>query len=291
MIDSRLIEQIANAVLAELSPRAEVLSAAPYANASSGQAVRDITSEESRAEILIEAPCDPDALVRMKKRTNARIGVGRAGCRYNTQTLITLRADHAAARDAVMTDINQKVLDDLKLFTVESRCGSKNEFLTRPDLGRLLSDQSEIMIREKCAPNPDIQIFAADGLSSTAITANLPDLMPSLLIGLKNKNVSIGTPFFVRNGRVGIMEPVAEILGAKVTCVLIGERPGLATAESMSSYIAYDAKTGMDESKRTVVSNIHRRGIPAVEAGAYLADLLCKILRAKASGVDLRKEG
>ena len=272
-----LIEQIVEAVVAELNkePRAPE--------------PRDITAPDSRKRILLQNPRDAEALARMKTRTNARIGVGRAGARYNTQTLLTLRADHAAARDAVFLDVDQKILDGLGLFTVESRCKSKNEFLTRPDLGRQLTEEACEKIRASCVLNPDIQIFAADGLSSTAISANLPDLLPCLLDGLKNKRLVVGTPFFVKNGRVGIMEPVSELLGARVICVLIGERPGLATAESMSAYIAYNARVGMEEALRTVGSNIHASGVPAVEAGAYLAKLLCRVHEAKASGINLRE--
>ncbi|GHV33457.1 ethanolamine ammonia-lyase light chain [Synergistales bacterium] len=275
----RLIEQIVGAVMAELSKK----DGAPEQNP------RDITTQESRKHILLQNPRDAQALARMKTRTNARIGVGRTGARYNTQTLLTLRADHASARDAVFLDVSQKILDDLGLFTANSRCASKNEFLTRPDLGRQLDEESCAKIRASCVLNPDIQIFATDGLSSTAISANLPDLLPCLLDGLKNKPAVVGTPFFVKNGRVGIMEPVSELLGARVTCVLIGERPGLATAESMSAYIAYNARVGMEEALRTVVSNIHANGVPAVEAGAYLADLLYRVCEAKASGINLRR--
>ena len=87
---------------------------------------------------------------------------------------------------------------------------------------------------------------------------------------------------------MAVEDQIAEILGAKVVCIFIGERPGLGTAESMSAYIAYDARVGMPESRRTVVSNIHKDGISAVEAGAYIADVICEILERKASGVDLK---
>jgi ethanolamine ammonia-lyase small subunit len=288
-MDNSVIEQVVEAVLAELSRNGGVV--VPEAPETHEPEERDITSEAERSAVLVKNPVDAEAIARMKKYTNARVGVGRAGARYNTQTLITLRADHAAARDAVFMDIDRELLDGIGLFAVESRCTTKDEFLTRPDLGRQLSDESVSVILEKCVKKPDIQIFAADGLSSTAIKANLPDLLPSLLDGLKNRSgISVGTPFFVKNGRVGLMDQVSELLEAKVTCVLIGERPGLATAESMSAYIAYEARVGMEESRRTVVSNIHRLGVPAVEAGAYLAGLLCSILKAKASGVGFRRD-
>lgn len=295
-LDEKLIERIVEAVIAELqAERFEgkdcCATDATEESFSIAPETHDITSADSRREILVDAPFDRDAIARMKTRTNARIGVGRAGARLNTRTLLTLRADHAAARDAVFMDVSPDVLDSLGMFTVESRCADKNEFLTRPDLGRQLSDSAIQTLRERCTMNPDVQVFASDGLSSTAIGANLPNLLPVLMDGLKTKGLSVGTPFFVKNGRVGVMERVGELLGAKVVCVLLGERPGLATADSMSAYIAYNPRVGMEESRRTVVSNIHRGGIPAVEAGAYLADLIKKIYDAKASGVDLRKEG
>jgi len=284
-IDLQLIEKVITEVLTEYTANAS------RASGQNPAAVRPgLTSAASREALLFQ-PQDAAALQRMKQRTNARIGVGKTGARLMTQTLLTLRADHAAARDAVFRDAAGDVVDSLGLFSVESKCANKNEFLTRPDLGRQLSEAAAQLLRDKCRPNPDIQVFAADGLSSTAITANLPDLWPCLLDGLQARGVNMGTPFFVRHGRVGIMDQVAEIVGAKVVCVLLGERPGLATAESMSAYIAYNARVGMEESRRTVVSNIHRLGIPAVEAGAYLAELLVKVLEAKASGVALNREG
>ena len=249
----------------------------------------DITSPECKAVPLIENPEDPEALLRMMKRTTARIGVGRAGSRLKTQTMLALRADHAQARDAVFADVNPKVLEEAGLFTVQTMCEDKNTYVTRPDLGRQLSPEAVQTLREKCVSNPDVQIYAADGLSSTAIEANLNKILPVITESLTRMGLKVGTPFYLRFGRVGSQEHVAETLGAKVVCTLIGERPGLATAESMSAYISYNAYVGMPESKRTVVSNIHKNGTAAVEAGAYVAEVIAKILEQKASGVDLVK--
>ena len=245
--------------------------------------------KEDKAVPLIENPEDPEALLRMMKRTTARIGVGRAGSRLKTQTMLALRADHAQARDAVFADVNPKVLEEAGLFTVQTMCEDKNTYVTRPDLGRQLSPEAVQTLREKCVSNPDVQIYAADGLSSTAIEANLNKILPVITESLTRMGLKVGTPFYLRFGRVGSQEHVAETLGAKVVCTLIGERPGLATAESMSAYISYNAYVGMPESKRTVVSNIHKNGTAAVEAGAYVAEVIAKILEQKASGVDLVK--
>ena len=250
---------------------------------------RESAAAENKRPYLVDDPQDPDALERMLKRTTARIGVGKAGPRLKTQTLLALRADHAQARDAVVKDVDPKILEEAGLFSVQTLCENKDTFITRPDLGRKLSPEAVQTLKERCVPNPDVQIYISDGLSSTAVEANLNKILPVITEALQSKGLKVGTPFYLRFGRVGAQEQVAETLGAKVVCVLLGERPGLATAESMSAYITYNAYVGMPESKRTVVSNIHRNGTAAVEAGAYIAEVIAKILEQKASGVDLVK--
>ena len=249
----------------------------------------DITSRQCRSQTLIDSPEDVKGLRQMKRRTTARIGIGRCGPRLKTQTLLTLRADHANARDAVFADVSPELLKKLGLFSVQTMCDCKNTHLTRPDLGRKFNDETAEEIRSKCVHHPDVQIIASDGLSSSAIEANLEKLMPILVQNLEDKGLTVGTPFFVRYGRVAAEDQISEILGATVVCILIGERPGLATAESMSAYVAYNAYVGMPESRRTVVSNIHKDGVAAVEAGAYLADVIELMIQRKASGVDLVK--
>lgn len=259
------------------------------ASVSETGSTEDTRSEFERRGVYVQSPKDPDALRRMLGRTTARIGVGKCGPRLHTQTMLKLRADHAAARDSVFQDVDQSVLDRLGLFSVQTKCRDKNEYLTRPDLGRQLSDDAAETIRKKCIMHPDVQIFVSDGLSSTAVDANAADILPILLDGLHERGLKTGTPFYVRFGRVGVEDAVSEVLDAEVICVLLGERPGLATAESMSAYICYRASVGMMESRRTVVSNIHRNGISPVEAGAYICDVIEQILKQKASGVELRK--
>lgn len=249
----------------------------------------DILSPECKNIPLLDDPADPEALERMLKRTTARIGVGKAGPRLKTRTLLALRADHAQARDAVMKDVDPKVLESAGLFTVQTLCEDKNTYITRPDLGRKLNPEAVQTLQQRCVRNPDVQIYISDGLSSTAVEANVNKILPVITEALQAKGLKVGTPFYLRFGRVGAQEHVSETLGAKVVCVLLGERPGLATAESMSAYITYNAYVGMPESKRTVVSNIHKNGTAAVEAGAYIAEVIAKILEQKASGVDLVK--
>ena len=285
MLDEKLIARIVEEVIARL----EAGEAAGSGETGACEACRDITAKACRDITMLDHPQDAEALARMKKKTTARIGVGRAGPRLNTRTMLTLRADHAKARDAVFLDVPGELIEKLGLFTVQTKCAEKNQFLTRPDLGRQLSEEGARAVKERCAPNPDVQVFLADGLSSTAVEANAETILGLLLDALKDLGLTVGTPFFVRFGRVAVEDQVAELVGAKVVCVLIGERPGLGSAESMSAYIAYNARVGMPEARRTVVSNIHKDGISAAEAGAYIAELIEKIYHAKASGVELQQ--
>jgi ethanolamine ammonia-lyase small subunit len=105
---------------------------------------------------------------------------------------------------------------------------------------------------------------------------------------LDRQGIKLPKPFFVKYGRVPAMDVISQVTGAEVVCVLIGERPGLVTAESMSAYITYKGTVGMPEAKRTVVSNIHSGGTPAVEAGGYVAEIIKLMLEKRASGIDLK---
>ena len=250
--------------------------------------IDDITKEDLREIIELKNPANREELLKYKRKTPARLGISRAGSRYTTHTMLRLRADHAAAQDAVLSSVNEDFLKANNLFTVKSRCEDKDQYITRPDLGRRLDEESVKILKEKCIQNPTVQVFVGDGLSSTAIEANIEDCLPALLNGLKSYGISVGTPFFAKLARVGLADDVSEVLGAEVTCVLIGERPGLATAESMSAYIMYKGYVGIPEAKRTVVSNIHIKGTPAAEAGAHIAHIIKKVLDAKASGQDLK---
>lgn len=250
--------------------------------------LNDITAVDLKKQVLVPNPHNLEGLLKIKEATPARIGVWRAGPRYKTETLLRFRADHAAAMDAVFTDVSEGFLQKLNLFPAKTMCGSKDEFLTRPDLGRKFDDENSEIIRQKCTKNPQVQIYVSDGLSSTAIEANAEDTLKAMIQGLKGYGINTGTPFFVKYGRVPAMDQVSEITGADVTCVLIGERPGLVTSESMSVYMAYKATVNMPEARRTVVSNIHKGGTPAVEAGAHIADIIKLMLEKKTSGIDLK---
>jgi len=214
----------------------------------------------------------------MQKTTSARIGGGSAGARLKTDTFLKLGSDHAAARDSVLEDVDPALLESLKLPCFQSQCKSRDEYIRRPDLGRKLSDAARKALPELCGVNKDVQLIVSCGLSSKSIEANIEGTLLTLEEILSKKNISFGKTFFVRFGRVALEDEVSELLKAKAVCILIGERPGLVTAESMSAYLCAGAYVGQEEARRTVVSNIHKDGLPAVEAGAYIAGLIEKML-------------
>lgn len=246
---------------------------------------RDITSIPMQEFTQITQAEDLKAIMNDKQATPARIGLGRCGARYRTLSALRFYADQAAAADAVFSEVPLSVLRELGLWEVQTCCSDKIEMLTRPDLGRLFSEPAKQIIRARCRPSPQVQIYVGDGLCSPSVEANIPDMLPTLVKGLEYEGITVGTPFFVRYCRVNTARTVAELLSPLVTCVLIGERPGLITSESMSAYIVYEARSDMPESRYTVVSNISKQGMPPVEAAAYIVELIRQMLVKKTSGV------
>ena len=223
-----------------------------------------------------------------KKATPARVGIGHTGPRYHTAAALRFQADQYTAAHSVQTEVPERVIKELGLFEIRTECSSKYEMLTRPDLGRLFSEETQKIISERCVHEPDVQIFIGDGLCSPAVEANVPTMYPAVCAALEYEGISVGTPFFVRYCRVNTVRTVAELLHPKVTCVLIGERPGLLTSRSMSAYMAYNAGYDMLESDYTVVANISSVGLPPAEAAANIADIIMAMLEQKTSGYGLK---
>lgn len=255
-----------------------------------GDFVPDLTKLDLRKLYLTENPAEPEKYARMKLHTPARLGSGKAGPRYKTVTMLRFRADHAAAQDTVFSQVDPDFAEKNGMTEVQTRCGSKDEYLTRPDLGRCFDEENQKKIRAAIPGTPTVQIVIGDGLSSAAIMANAMDCMEAIREGLKIRGIDPGTPIFVRYCRVGAGDAIGDVTGCQVVCMLVGERPGLVTDKSMSAYITYHPHIGSLESSRTVVSNIHAQGTPAVEAGAHIAELLETILKKKKSGVALYAE-
>jgi ethanolamine ammonia-lyase small subunit len=207
-----------------------------------------------------------------------------------------LRQDHAVARDAVRAEFDLKkdlgagFVEQWKLFIVSTMAASKEEYLRRPDLGRRLDENARGQLAARCAPNADLQIVIGDGLSVTAVSAQVPSLLPMLAEKARLRRWTMGQTFAVQYCRVGVMNDVGELLKPGVVLLVIGERPGLATAESLSAYMAYQPRAGHNDSRRNLISNIHARGVSTESAASRIINLAKLMMRQQASGVEIKEE-
>src|SRR5216684_5746671 len=216
---------------------------------------------------------------KVRARTPARLLAGRSGAAYRTNTQLELREAHAAARDAVRAELNlftnfgQDFARKWNPFEVCSQAATKDEYLLRPDLGRHLNDVSRAEVTKRCATGRDFQVVIGDGLSVTAVALQVPRLLPLLCEGARARGWSLGQIFVIRHCRVGILNEIGELLDPKVAVLLIGERPGLATAESLSAYMAYRPKASHTDANRNLISNIHARGVSPKQAAQRILNL------------------
>jgi ethanolamine ammonia-lyase small subunit len=235
-------------------------------------------------------------LATVRARTPARILTGRSGLAYHTGAQLDLRLDHAFARDAVHAEIDIRrdlggnLTDQFRLFEVQTQADCKARFLMRPDLGRVLASGARDQIVQNCPERADLRVVIGDGLSAAAVAAQVPQLLPLLQEGARMRGWSFGRPFVVRYCRVGILNDIGELLDPTVAVLLIGERPGLATAESLSAYMAYRPRSGHTDAQRNLISNIHARGVTPEEAALRILALAEKMMRMQTSGVAVKED-
>ena len=237
-----------------------------------------------------------EVIEKVRARTPARLLEGRSGASYRTNTQLTLREAHAAARDSVREELNlltglgDDFVQKWNLFEVCSRAVSKDQYLLRPDLGRHLNDSSRGEVSRRCTAGNDLQIVIGDGLSVTAVSMQVPRLLPLLCEGARTRGWTVGSIFVIRYCRVAILNDIGELLRPGVAVLLIGERPGLATAESLSAYMAYQAKASHSDADRNLISNIHARGVCTDYAAQRILNLAALMMQTQNSGYQLREE-
>ena len=225
----------------------------------------------------------PEILRKIRARTPARLLVGRAGASYRTGTQLDLREAHAA-------DFGTAFVNQWNLFEVSTQATRKDEYLLRPDLGRRFSHESRVKLLEHCSTGNHLQIAVGDGLSVTAVSRQVPPLLPLLCESAKAKGWSVGHTFVIRHCRVGILNEIGELLTPEVAILLIGERPGLATAESLSAYMACRPQSTHTDANRNLISNIHARGVSTDDAVVRILNLAGRMMKLRASGYSLREE-
>jgi len=243
------------------------------------------------------APSDwPEIVRRVRARTPARLLAGRSGAAYRTSTQIELREAHAAARDAVRDeldlerDLGSVFVQQWDLSEARTRARNKDEYLLRPDLGRFFSEESRAQVLDRCSRGHDLEIVIGDGLSATAVSKQVPSLLPLLVEGARIRQWSVGPVFVVRHCRVGILNEIGDLLDPKVAVLLIGERPGLATSESLSAYMAYQPRSGHTDANRNLIANIHAQGVRPEQAALRILNLANVMMKTHSSGCLLKEE-
>jgi ethanolamine ammonia-lyase small subunit len=250
------------------------------------------TSEKQSAELSRQAL----ALAALRARTPARLVVGRVGAAYRTATQLDLREDHAVAVDAVQAeldlvrDFGPEFLQRTGLFEVGTLAGDKARFLQQPELGRKLSPEARALVGQKCPAGVDLQVAVGDGLSAAAVAVQVPELLPLLVAGAASRGWTFGQPFAIRYCRVGVLNDIGALLDPQVVVLLIGERPGLANAVSLSAYLAFRPRPGHTDAQRNLISNIHARGVDLPTAAERILALAEQMRHHQTSGVAIKEQ-
>lgn len=245
---------------------------------------------QGRPPRVFEAGVQPDPWTALRRHTAARIALGRSGASLPTRELLAFGLAHAQARDAVHTPLDVAALrarlehDGWNTIVVASRARDRAAYLARPDWGRRLTADSVEALRAR-GGDCDLVFVIGDGLSSSAVQNHAPPLLRALrpLLGdLRCADVVIAT-----QARVALADEVGETLGARLAVMLIGERPGLSSPDSLGAYITYDPRIGRTDEARNCVSNIRPQGLAYEQAALLIAAIVRAALQARLSGVAL----
>jgi ethanolamine ammonia-lyase small subunit len=229
----------------------------------------------------------------LKEFTAARLAIGNTGASIPTKASLAFNLAHAHARDAVYSAIDVSELSasveklNLNVLSLKSQAIDRPQYLQRPDLGRKLSDDS-LAVLDGQITGADITIIIADGLSALAIHANALNLLQLIVPMLTAANLTIAPVCLVQQGRVAIGDDIGYCLKAKLSIILIGERPGLSAADSMGIYLTYQPKPGLKDDSRNCISNIRPGGLSYQQAADKLFYLTTEALKRKLSGINLK---
>jgi ethanolamine ammonia-lyase small subunit len=236
------------------------------------------------------------SLARLRELTPARVALGVAGASLPTKALLDFTLDHARARDAVHAPFDAEGmlqgLKDLGLQAtrVSSRAPGRKEYLARPDLGRRLDVESQSRLADQAGGGGALAIIVGDGLSPTAVNAHAIALLRQLLPLLAVDGIGIADAVVATGARVALGDEIGEVLNARMTVMMIGERPGLSAADSLGVYLTFAPSVGTTDEKRNCVSNVHAAGLTYEEAAAKTGWLIRQGLARALTGVALKDE-
>lgn len=232
----------------------------------------------------------------LRRFTDARIGLGRAGSALPIREVLKFAMAHAQARDAVTRPLDWAPIEavlaalQLKSVRIESAASDRDTYLRRPDLGRRLSSEARARLAAMAGQSPDLLILVADGLSSTGVGANAGAVITALLPLVRKSGWSLAPVLLASQGRVALGDDAGEFIGARAVLVLIGERPGLSSPDSLGAYLTWAPRAGRRDGERNCISNIRRGGLSAEEAAFKAHWLLREAFRRQLTGVSLKDE-
>jgi ethanolamine ammonia-lyase small subunit len=232
----------------------------------------------------------------LRELTPARVALGRSGASLPTKALLEFALDHARARDAVHAAFDAEgLLQGLAGLGLAAECVSslapgRNDYLARPDLGRKLDPDSRQRLARRRADPGGVAVIIGDGLSPAAVNAHAVALLQKLLPLLLEDKIGVGPAVVATGARVALGDEIGDVLGVRMTVMLIGERPGLSAADSLGVYLTYAPAVGTTDEKRNCVSNIHRAGLSYEEAAAKIGWLIREGLARELTGVALKDE-
>ncbi|MGG7675751.1 ethanolamine ammonia-lyase subunit EutC [Pseudomonas sp. WC2] len=245
-------------------------------------------------------PIDPqNPWLELRRLTPARIALGRTGTSLPTSAQLDFQFAHAQARDAVHLPFDHAGLSaqlterGRESLLLHSAAVDRNSYLQRPDLGRKLSDDSAQTLRDYAAAHPggvDLAIVVADGLSALAVHRHTLPFLNRLEEQMSADGWSIAPVVLVEQGRVAVGDEIGQLLGAKMLVMLIGERPGLSSPDSLGLYFTYNPKVGLTDAYRNCISNVRLEGLSYGMAAHRLLYLMREASRRQLSGVNLKDE-
>lgn len=274
-----LVKAIVTEVVKEASPPEPGPPSAPPAEAPAygrGPEHRPLTPPRNEA-----------MLAHLVTTTPARIITGRTGTRYLTHSYLGLRADHAIALDAVESEVDEAWGQSQGWLPLRTRAKDHAEFLLHPEQGRRLDEASRARCEKEADKGVDVQLIAGDGLSALALQVNGPALIKAMQAAFSAKGFRVGKPIFVKFARIGVQDEIGVLSGARSTVIVVGERPGLGTGDSLSIYTAFGPKLGQDNSEKDCISNVRTVGFPPERAALKCAELMKQSFAAGGGGVKL----
>ena len=246
---------------------------------------------EPRPVHAVAGASDSTQLEALVAQTPSRIAMGRAGCRLRTDDYLRTREGHADARDAVHSEVPPDWAARLKLLPLQTQCRDRDHYLLYPNAGRRLCEASKTALAPHIAaagsPVPDVQLIVGDGLSPNAIVQNGEGTVLAMGRALSAAGFRLGVPCFVRFARIGVADEIGVLTRARASVILVGERPGLGTGDSLSVYIAIGPKLGQDNAEKNCISNVRPIGIRPEEAAAQTVLILQRGFERGVGGVAL----